>query len=176
MYVIVVVSDGVEVVVELLPELLLSVLLLLDVELVVLLFVVVLFVVVLFVVLFCELLFVDVLLVVVFPDVLFVVLFEEFEVWLLLEEDDITLAPSSPACCSLEVVSFLSAEVLESLLKDELFKLLLELLESLPLGAKRTILIQISTTAKTAAMIYSHRLLFTFGFSIVCFSSKEVIQ
>ena len=91
-------------------------------------------------------------------------------------EDDITLAPSSPACCSLEVVSFLSAEVLESLLKDELFKLLLELLESLPLGAKRTIIIKISTTAKTAAMIYIHRLLFTFGFSIVCFSSKEVIQ
>ena len=87
-------------------------------------------------------------------------------------EDDSPLA----SCCSLESVSLLSVEVLESLLKDEIFELLFESFETLPLDAKRTILITTSTTAKSAAMIISHRLLFTFGFSIVCFSSNEVIQ
>ena len=87
-------------------------------------------------------------------------------------EDDSPLT----SCCSLESVSLLSVEVLESLLKDEIFELLFESFETLPLDAKRTILITTSTTAKTAAMIISHRLLFSLGVSMVCFSSNEVIQ
>ena len=103
----------------------------------------------------------------------FVPLVMEFGVWLLLEgEDDSPLT----SCCSLESVSLLSVEVLESLLKDEIFELLFESFETLPLDAKRTILITTSTTAKTAAMIISHRLLFSLGVSMVCFSSNEVMQ
>ena len=87
-------------------------------------------------------------------------------------EDDSPLT----SCCSREVVSLLSVEIFEPLLKDELFELLFESFETLPLDAKRTTLITTSTTAKTAAMIISHRLLFSFGVSMVCFSSNEVMQ
>ena len=87
-------------------------------------------------------------------------------------EDDSPLT----SCCSLESVSLLSVEVFEPLLKDELFELLFEALESLPLGAKRKILITTRTTAKTAAMIISHRLLFSSSVSMICFSSNEVMQ
>ena len=90
-------------------------------------------------------------------------------------EDDSPPTPSSP-CCSPEAVSLLPVEVLESLLNDELFELLFVSLESLPLGTKRKILITTRTTAKTAAMIISHRLLFSLGVSMVCFPSNEVIQ
>lgn len=87
---------------------------------------------------------------------------------------DISLPCVSLFCCPEDEV--LSSEASKSLLKDELFELSFASLESLLLGRKRVKLKATSIATKTAAIIGSHRLFLSFGASIVCFSSNEVMQ
>ncbi len=141
------------------------------------------------VVLFCELTLVEVLLVVVLLEGVLVVSSSIFELlcdWLLSKAEDVdvdvVLLSDSPlddwlldAAASL-LLWLLPLEIPETLPTDELYEALFLSFSGLFACVKTSMLKTIKTSIKTAAMINSHRLLLSFGASIVCFFSNEVIQ